>query len=51
LPQITVGVGKWLDGLLYVKQYGMLIALAIYGKNLTLISWGPSIPEFPSKED
>lgn len=51
LPQITVGVGKWLDGLLYVKQHGMVLALAIYGRNLTVISWAPSIPEFPSKED
>lgn len=51
LPQITVGAGNWLDGLLYVKRYGMLLALAIYGKNLTLISWAPSIPEFSSKED
>lgn len=51
LPQITVGAGKWLNGLLHVRQCGMLLALAIYGRNLTLISWAPSLPEFSFKED
>lgn len=51
LPQITVGMDKWLDGLLYVKRFGMILGLAIYGRSIALMSWGPAIPEFPSKED